>query len=48
MPDRWYTFTWPEAEPVITFICLDSNLPAPKDDPFPWSFTMSREQAEAQ
>lgn len=48
MPDRWYTFAWPEQKPVITFICLDSNLPGTKDDPFPWSFTMSREHTEAQ
>ena len=48
MPDRWYRFAWPEQNPAITFLCLDSNLPGTKDDPFPWSFTMSREQAEAQ
>ena len=27
MPARWYTFTYPKQNPVITFICLDSNLP---------------------
>ncbi len=48
MPDHWYTFTWPEKNPVITFLCLDSNLPGTKDDPFPWSFTMSREHTAKQ
>ena len=48
MPGRWYTFTWPEKNPVITFLCLDSNLPGTKDDPFPWSFTMSHEHTAEQ
>ncbi len=41
MPGHFYTFTWPQTNPVITFICLDSNLPGTKEDPFPWSSTMS-------
>ncbi len=48
MPARWYTFAWPPAKPVITFLCLDSNLPGTKDDPFPWSSTMSHKHAEEQ
>lgn len=48
MPARWYTFQYPEKEPVITFICLDSNLPGTKSDPFPWSFTMTRKHREEQ
>ena len=30
MPSRWYTFTYPQKDPVITFICLDANLPGMK------------------
>ena len=48
MPARWYSFTWPQQDPVITFLCLDSNLPGTKDDPFPWSFTMSRKHTDEQ
>ena len=48
MPSRWYTFTWPQAKPIVTFICLDSNLPGTKSDPWPWSFTMKREHRDEQ
>ncbi len=48
MPGHYYTFSWPQTSPVITFLCLDSNLPGTKDDPFPWSFTMSHDQADEQ
>ncbi|MGI4828135.1 MAG: metallophosphoesterase [Janthinobacterium lividum] len=48
MPGRWYTFQWPQQNPQITFICLDSNLPGTKDDPFPWSNTMSKEHTAEQ
>ena len=27
MPARWYSFPYPATNPLITFICLDSNLP---------------------
>jgi len=27
MPAKWYTFTFPEKHPLITFIALDSNVP---------------------
>lgn len=48
MPARWYTFKYPEKDPVITFICLDSNLPGTKSDPWPWSFTMSHKHKDEQ
>lgn len=48
MPGRFYSFTWPERNPVITFLCLDTNLPGTKDDPFPWSFTMKKDHVEEQ
>lgn len=48
MPARWYTFRYPEDDPIITFICLDSNLPGTKSDPFPWSFTMTKAHRDEQ
>jgi hypothetical protein len=48
MPGLWYTFTWPKQNPSITFICLDSNLPGTKSDPFPWSQTMKKAQRDEQ
>lgn len=49
MPARWYTFLYPQQDPVITFICLDTNLPGTKHDTFlPWSFEMSKEQRDQQ
>jgi hypothetical protein len=50
-PSRWYTFTYPQKDPVITFICLDSNLPGMKrgaDKFLPWSLEMSKEQRDQQ
>jgi tartrate-resistant acid phosphatase type 5 len=49
MPDKRYTFRYPEKDPVITFICLDSNLPGTKAFDFtPGSYLMSHEEADAQ
>jgi hypothetical protein len=49
MPARWYTFQYPQKNPVVTFICLDSNLPGTKHDTFlPWSFTMKKEERDQQ
>lgn len=51
MPNRWYTFTYPQKDPVITFICLDSNLPGTKkgaDKFLPWSFEMKKEDRDQQ
>lgn len=49
LPSRWYTFTYPKENPVITFICLDSNLPGQKHgaEMFePWSFDMSKQDRD--
>lgn len=27
MPSQWYRFTWPQSNPIITFLALDSNMP---------------------
>jgi tartrate-resistant acid phosphatase type 5 len=48
MPARWFTFNYPEKNPVTKFICLDSNLPGTKSDPFPWSTTMSHKHKDEQ
>ena len=49
MPARWYTKLYPEQNPVAKFIFLDSNLPGTKPfDPWPWSYLMSHEDADAQ
>ena len=48
MPAKWYTFDFPEKSPAIKFICLDSNLPGTKSDPFPWSVTMSKDHMKQQ
>lgn len=28
MPSKWYRFEFPQESPVVTFLCLDSNLPS--------------------
>lgn len=49
MPDHHYTFQWPQANPLVTFICLDSNLPGTKAWDFsPGSYMMSHHEAEEQ
>ena len=48
MPGKWYTFDFPSKNPMVKFICLDSNLPGSKSDPFPWSVTMSKKHMEEQ
>lgn len=49
MPARYYRFTFPEKNPLITFLCLDSNLPGTKGlDWMPWSYTMTRSERDAQ
>jgi hypothetical protein len=30
MPSRWYSFEFPAAQPLVTVIALDSNMPHPK------------------
>ena len=49
MPAKWYTFKYPAQNPVITFICLDSNLPGTKPFDFlPNSYLMSHEESDQQ
>ena len=49
MPDKRYTFKYPENDPIITFICLDSNLPGTKEWDFSFgSYVMSHGEADAQ
>ena len=51
LPSRWYTFTYPQKDPVITFICLDTNLPGMKHGAEifePWSFDMKKEDRDQQ
>jgi tartrate-resistant acid phosphatase type 5 len=49
LPARWYTFQYPQNHPIVTFICLDSNLPETKHlDFLPGSFLMSREDQQQQ
>ena len=50
-PSRWYSFQYPQKDPVITFICLDTNLPGMKkgaDKFLPWSFEMKKEDRDQQ
>lgn len=35
MPSRFFRFTWPQKDPSITFICLDSNMPNERAQPWP-------------
>lgn len=49
MPGKWYTFKYPAQNPVITFICLDSNLPGTKPFEFsPSSYLMKHEERDQQ
>jgi tartrate-resistant acid phosphatase type 5 len=49
MPSQWYTFRFPEEKPIVTFLCLDSNLPGTKGvDLNPWSFLMSKQERDEQ
>lgn len=48
MPSKWYTFNWPEQNPVIKFICLDTNLPGSKGDFFKFTITMHKEERDAE
>ena len=50
MPDTHYTFKFPEQNPIITFICLDSNYPGTKNafDMFGGSYLMHHRDAAAQ
>jgi hypothetical protein len=49
MPQRWYSVTLPKENPLLTLICLDSNIPGSKGiDLWPWSFVLTREQQDEQ
>ena len=49
MPRRWYSVKLPIENPLLTLICLDSNLPGSKGlDLWPWSFVLTRQQHEEQ
>ena len=45
MPQRWYTVKLPKEKPLLTLICLDSNIPGSKGhDLWPWSFVLTKQQ----
>ncbi|MFT4111616.1 metallophosphoesterase [Silvibacterium sp.] len=49
MPAKWYSFQFPEKNPLVTFLCLDSNVPGTKGfDWLPWSYVMSHDEAAEQ
>lgn len=48
MPAEWYTFKYPEQNPIVTFICMDTNLPGTKGDFFGMGLTMSKAHRDQQ
>ena len=49
MPQRWYSVKLPKENPLLTLICLDSNIPGSKGhDLWPWSFVLTRQQHDEQ
>jgi hypothetical protein len=49
MPRRWYSVKLPKENPLLTLICLDSNIPGSKGhDLSPWSFVLTRQQHDEQ
>jgi tartrate-resistant acid phosphatase type 5 len=49
MPRRWYSVKLPKENPLLTLICLDSNIPGSKGyDLWPWSFVLTRQQRDEQ
>lgn len=48
MPAKWYTFTFPEKNPLITFIALDSNVPHPDGPAKDPNFTLTQAEHEQQ
>jgi tartrate-resistant acid phosphatase type 5 len=49
MPQRWYSVKLPKENPLLTLICLDSNIPGSKGlDLSPWSFVLTRQQHNEQ
>jgi tartrate-resistant acid phosphatase type 5 len=49
MPRRWYSVKLPQESPLLTLICLDSNIPGSKGlDLSPWSFVLTKQQHDEQ
>jgi diadenosine tetraphosphatase ApaH/serine/threonine PP2A family protein phosphatase len=49
MPQRWYSVKLPKENPLLTLICLDSNIPGSKGhDLWPWSFVLTKQQHDEQ
>ena len=49
MPRRWYSVKLPKENPLLTLICLDSNIPGSKErDLWPWSIVLTRQQHDEQ
>ncbi len=48
MPARWYRFTFPAKDPLITFLALDSNMPRPDGKQKGRDFTLTPEQQAEQ
>jgi tartrate-resistant acid phosphatase type 5 len=49
MPRRWYSVKLPKENPLLTLICLDSNIPGSKGHGlWPWSFVLTRQQHDEQ
>ena len=48
MPSRWYTFKYPEQNPIVTFICLDTNLPGTKKGFMALPITMTKAERDQQ
>ena len=48
MPARWYRFTFPATNPLITFLALDSNMPRPDGKEKGRDFTLTPDQQAEQ
>jgi tartrate-resistant acid phosphatase type 5 len=46
LPSRWYRFEFPEKDPLITFLALDSNMPKEKKNDV--DFTLTEQEAAAE
>jgi|SRR6187402_1129107 len=46
MPDRWYTFGFPESDPLVRFLALDSNFPETRESGFFRNPTLTQAQVE--
>jgi tartrate-resistant acid phosphatase type 5 len=49
LPQRWYSVKLPKEDPLLTLICLDSNIPGSKGfNLSPWSFVLTEQQHDEQ